>query len=143
MSFLQNKTYKKCTLFFFFRVLQLITGLLLIYNFYTSWSTWFISLKLCVGFSIFDSVSFTLNFKFLLNKKRPFKIKIIEELHTVLLPDLSFLSCNNKFESSMVPAWVGAPRKITWRSTFKMYTMENLSTFSIQSNLSIANTYGF
>ena len=111
MSFLQNKTYKKCTLFFFFRVLQLITGLLLIYNFYTSWSKWFISLKLCVGFSIFDSVSFTLNFKFLLNKKRPFKIKIIEELHTVLLPDLSFLSCNNKFESSMVLRQLGLPEK--------------------------------
>ena len=111
MSFLQNKTYKKCTLFFFFRVLQLITGLLLIYNFYTSWSTWFISLKLCVGFSIFDSVSFTLNFKFLLNKKRPFKIKIIEELHTVLLPDLSFLSCNNKFESSIVLRQLGLPEK--------------------------------
>ena len=55
--------------FFFFHELQLITVLLLICNSYTSWSTWFISLKLCVGFSIFDSVSFLLKFIFLFNKK--------------------------------------------------------------------------
>ena len=53
----------------FFRGLQLITVLLLIRNSYTS----FISLKLCVGFSIFDSVLFLLNFILLFNKKfRPF-----------------------------------------------------------------------
>ena len=43
---------------FFFRELQLITVLLLICDSYTSWSTKFVSLKLCVGFSIFDSVRF-------------------------------------------------------------------------------------
>ena len=32
-------------------------------------STKFVSLKLCVGFSIFDSISFLLKFIFLLNKK--------------------------------------------------------------------------
>ena len=42
----------------FFRELQLITAFLLIRNFYTDWSTRFISLKLCVEFSIFSSVSF-------------------------------------------------------------------------------------
>ena len=41
---------------FFFRELQLITVLFLIRNFYTSWSTRFIPLKLCVGFSNFDSI---------------------------------------------------------------------------------------
>ena len=38
----------------------------------------------------------------------PFKIKIIEKPHKVLLPDLWFLSCNKKFENSMISAWVEA-----------------------------------
>ena len=50
---------------FFFREPQPITVSIFIRNFYTSWSAWFISLKLCVGFSIFDFVSFLLNFIFL------------------------------------------------------------------------------
>ena len=58
----------KNSLFFVFRKLQLITVLLLICDSYVSWSTRFVSLKLCVGFSIFDSVSFLLKFIFLLNK---------------------------------------------------------------------------
>ena len=37
---------------------------------YMSWSTSFMSLKLCVRFSIFESVSFLINFLFLLNKMR-------------------------------------------------------------------------
>ena len=53
----QNKWYNKCLLFFF-RVLQLVTDLLLICDSYMSWSTRFVSLKLCVEFSIFDSVPF-------------------------------------------------------------------------------------
>ena len=44
------------------------TPLLLIWVSYKSWSTKFISLKLCLGFSIFDSVSFLLKFIFLFNK---------------------------------------------------------------------------
>ena len=63
----QNKRYKKCPLFFF-HDLQLITFLLSICDFYMSWSTSFVSLKLCVGFSILDFVSFSLNFLFLVNK---------------------------------------------------------------------------
>ena len=39
----------------------------------------------------------------------PFKIKTIEKPHTVLLPDLWFLSCNKKFWNSMISARVGAP----------------------------------
>ena len=50
-----NKRYKKCILFF-------IRALLLIHNFYISWSTRFVSLKACLGFSIFYSVSFLLKF---------------------------------------------------------------------------------
>ena len=53
---------------FLFRELQLITVLLLICDSYMSWSTRFVSLKLCMGFSIFDSVSFLLKFIFLFNK---------------------------------------------------------------------------
>ena len=53
---------------FFFRELQFITVLLLVCDFYMSWSTSFVSLKLCVVPSIFDSVSFFLKFIFLFNK---------------------------------------------------------------------------
>ena len=53
----------------FFRELQLTTFLLLICDSYTSWSARIIFLKLCVGFSIFYSVSFLLKFIFLFNKK--------------------------------------------------------------------------
>ena len=43
--------------------------LLLICNSCKSWSTWLISLKMCAGFSNFDSILFLLNFIFLFNKK--------------------------------------------------------------------------
>ena len=53
---------------------QLITILLLIFNSCMSWSTSFVSLKLFVGFSIFDSISFLLKFIFLFEKIHgPFK----------------------------------------------------------------------
>ena len=64
----QNKRCKKSTLFFF-RELQLTTVLLLIHDSYMSWNTKFVSLKVCVGFSISDSVMFLLKFIFLFNKK--------------------------------------------------------------------------
>ena len=53
---------------FFFHELQLITVLLLNYDCYMNWSISFVSLALCVGFFIFDSVSFLLKFIFLFNK---------------------------------------------------------------------------
>ena len=79
---------------FFFRELQLITVLLLICNSYTSWSTWFISLKLCLVFFIFDSVYFLLKFIFLLyiwtlwlqNVIIRFEIKTAEKTHTSFAP---------------------------------------------------------
>ena len=52
----QKKRYKKYP--FFFCELQLITVLLLICNSYINWYTRFVSLKLRVGFSIFDSIFF-------------------------------------------------------------------------------------
>ena len=57
---------------FFFREFWLVKVLLLIRNLYMSWSTRFISLKLCMEFSIFDSFSFLLAFIFLLNKIHEF-----------------------------------------------------------------------
>ena len=36
----------------------------------------------------------------------PFKIKIIEKPHTVLLPDLWFLSCIKMFLNSVISAWL-------------------------------------
>ena len=56
--------------FFDFLKLQLITVVILIHNFYTSWSTRFISLKACLGFSIINFVLFSLKFSFLFNKKQ-------------------------------------------------------------------------
>ena len=53
---------------FFFREFQLITVLLLICDTYMNWNTSFVSLKLCVGFSTFNSAWFLLKFIFLLNK---------------------------------------------------------------------------
>ena len=53
---------------FFFCELQLITVSLLICDSYMNWSTKFVSLKLYVWLSIFDTISFLLKFKFLFNK---------------------------------------------------------------------------
>ena len=61
----KEKRYKKAL--FFFCKLQLITVLVLLLI--RNSDTRFISLKLCVRISIFDSVSFLLMFVFLLRKK--------------------------------------------------------------------------
>ena len=53
---------------FFFYELQQIIVLLLIWDSYMSWSTRLFFIKLCVGFSIFNSISFLLKFSFLLIK---------------------------------------------------------------------------
>ena len=87
---------------FFFHELQLIIVLLLICDSYELKHK-----KLCVGFSIFDSVLFLSKFIFLFNnmhgifdfKTSQFllKIKEIEKPHTVLLPDFWSSGCNRKF----------------------------------------------
>ena len=112
---------------FFFCEIQLMTVLFLIDISYTSWSTWFSSLKLCLGFFIFDSILFLLNFVFwsimdslTLKRHNAFKIKIIEKPHTFLLSVLWFLGCNKKFEDSMIPTWVAAPQKLTLNNLFKL-----------------------
>ena len=62
---------------------------------------------------------FLLKFLFLFNKSMDsltlnviitFKIKIMENPHTVLLPHLRFLSCKKKFQNSVVSAWVELSR---------------------------------
>ena len=53
---------------FFFRSSRLITTLLLIHDSYMGWSTRFISIKICVEFSIFDSVSCLLSLYVCLTK---------------------------------------------------------------------------
>ena len=104
-SFGQNKRYKKSPLFslarsnssqFYFLICD------------SHWSTGFVSLKLYVGISIFDFISFLLKFIFLLSKMHGpsdfkmsyiihFKIKIIVKPHTFLFPDLWFISRNKYF----------------------------------------------
>ena len=110
-----------------FRELQPIKILFLVPNSYTSWSKWFISLKLCMGFSIFDSVSFLLYFVFFstkimdsltLKRHNSFQNKNNRKTTHILLSDHWFLGCNKKFENSMISAWVGAPLKLAWRQTF-------------------------
>ena len=110
---------------FLLRELQLITVLLLIS--YTSGSTWFISLKLCVGFSIFDSVSFLLTLYFYSTKsmdsltlKRYNSFQNKNNRKAVLLPDFWFLTCNRKFENSMISTWVGAPKNCLGEEAFKL-----------------------
>ena len=76
---------------FLIRELQLIIVLLLIYHSYMSRTTRFVSLKLCVGFSNFDSVFFflfLLKFIFFFNK--------IHGLAITLKRHNSFQNYNNR-----------------------------------------------
>ena len=81
---------------FFFSELQLITVLLLISNSYKSLSTRCISLKLCLGFSIFDSISFLSKFMFLFIKMCGLRHNSVqnyynkEAIHTLATRPLNF-----------------------------------------------------
>ena len=48
----------------------------------------------------------------------PFKIRIVENPLTLLLPDLWLLSCKKKFWNSMISAWVRVLQKLTWTIIF-------------------------
>ena len=126
---------------FFFRELQLITVLLLICNSYTSWSTWFISLKLCLVFFIFDSVYFLLKFIFLLyiwtlwlqNVIIRFEIKIAEKTHTSFAPRPQIFKLQQedwKFSELELPKnWPrDAPFKLR-KSTFWVRHFFSVGTF--------------
>ena len=49
----------------------------------------------------------------------PFKIKIIEKPHIVLLSDVWFLSWNKKLQNSMISVWVGVPQNQPGSKLFK------------------------
>ena len=132
---------------FFFNNLQLIMVLLLIFASYTSWSTRFVSKAVCGLFHfrfhfILISLYFcsakcmdSLTLKRNSFKTIPFKIKIKEKPHTVLLRDLWFLSCNKKFWNSVTATWVGAPQKLTrwqiFKPTISKFWQRLNSTFSV------------
>ena len=114
--------------FFFLSRALIHHSFTLICDSYMSWSTSFAPLKLCVGFSIFDSVLFLLKVIFLFSKMHkffdfdviiPFKIEIIEKPFTVLLPDLWFLRPDQqgvlKFNDICV-RW--SSPKLTWWQIF-------------------------
>ena len=63
-SFYRTKYTLQKMFYFFFEALQLITVLLLVCDFYMSWSTSLLFLSFCVEFSISDSISFLLGFIF-------------------------------------------------------------------------------
>ena len=126
ISFEQNKRYKKCTQF----LLRAPT-----HHSFTFNLRFLYEMKRKVHLS--ERVSGVFHFRFLLvfmkvcifvqqkawtlwleNVIIPIKTKIIENSHTVLLSDLWFLSCNKKFENTVITAWVGALQKLTWRWTF-------------------------
>ena len=67
-KFSSNKISSKKMPSFIFFEFKLITVLLLVCNSYMNWSTRFVSLKQYLGFSVFDSLSFLLNFIFLFKK---------------------------------------------------------------------------
>ena len=83
---------------FNFRKLQLMTVLLSVRDSHLSGTTKFVCSNMWVGFSILDSVSFSLKFTFSFNKKHglfwlwnlkiPFKTKIKMRPQTLLLPGL-------------------------------------------------------
>ena len=73
---------------FFFCKFQLITDLILILNYYTSWNRSFISLKMWVGFSLFHSALFLLKFIYF------FQQKSIDPL--TLKRHISFQNKNNR-----------------------------------------------
>ena len=78
--------------FFFFLEVHIITVSHLVCDSYINWKTKFVSLKLCVWFSIFNSFSFLLKFIFLIKtcfkNSLTFRIKTMEKPDAVLLPDL-------------------------------------------------------
>ena len=84
--------------------------------------------KVCLSRSVRGIFHFQFRFHFIkaytfaFNKKyRPFDFrtsKFLSNLHTVLLPDLSFLSRDKNLLSSMIFASVETLQKLTWRRIF-------------------------
>ena len=122
----------------FFCELQLITDLLLIYWSYTSWSKRFISLKLCVRFSIFNfPFSFLVKFIFCptksidsmtLKRHNSLQNKNNEKVTLSFTPTPLILKLQQnvlKFNDICL-SW--SSPKLTWRQTFWTYKIEVLTT---------------
>ena len=114
---------------FFFRELKLITVLLLICDSYMSWSTRFVSLKLCRDFPFSIPFRFYQNLYYCstkcmdsLNLKRhnSFQNKIMEKPPTVLLPDLWFLSCKKSFKIQWYLLELEFPKNWVGEKIFKL-----------------------
>ena len=125
--FQTKKTLQKMHSFFFFQ-LQLITVLHLICCLYTSWSTTFISLKVCVTFSIFNSTFifvFIKAYSFVQQKDHNSvqNKKSIKSNHSFAHRPLTF-----KMQPEvMIPVWVAAPQKLIWRQYFQTWKFQVLS----------------
>ena len=122
----------------FFCELQLIPDLLLIYWSYTSWSKRFISLKLCVRFSIFDfPFSFLVKFIFCptksidsmtLKRHNSLQNKNNEKVTLSFTPTpLIFKLQQNVLKFNDIWLSWSSP-KLTWRQTFWTYKIEVLTT---------------
>ena len=122
----------------FFCELQLIIDLLLIYWSYTSWSKRFISLKLCVRFSIFDfPFSFLVKFIFCptksidsmtLKRHNSLQNKNNEKVTLSFTPTPLILKLQQnvlKFNDICL-SW--SSPKLKWRQTFWTYKIEVLTT---------------
>ena len=109
---------------YFFCELQFIT-FFLIHDSHMSWTTRFMFLKVCAGFSVFDFVSFS-ELTFLFNKKHElFKMsQLLSTLkqmksHTNSYSQTTDLEIAIKsFKIQSPSAWVGALQKMTRRKTF-------------------------
>ena len=85
---------------FFFRELQLITVLLLIFHPYISWSTRFVSLKLYVfllKFTFLFNETYGYLYSFTLKRRNSFQHENDSKVTHSFAPKLWFLSCNKKF----------------------------------------------
>ena len=115
----------------FCRELHLIRVLLLICDSSTSWSKRFISVKVCLGFSIFYSVLLLIKVYIFVQQRAYFSTlkrhnffqnKNNRKFTNRFAPRpliFKLQQNNKKFENSLISAWVGAPEKLTWRQTFK------------------------
>ena len=132
---------------FFFHKLQLITVLLLICDSYMSWSTRLASLKLCVGFSIFDSVSFLLKFIFLFGKMHgffDFQNQANRKITHSFAPRPLIFKLQQEVLNLMISAWVGTHRQNRPGDKFfkltksKFWEHQFFSVVSLEQHMTLA-----
>ena len=116
-GFLLSKTNVTKNAHFFISRVQLITVLLLINNYYTTWNISFISKKLCLRSSIFDSVSLLLIFIFLFNKNHTLwlweSMILFKKINTTATHSLSFffkLQQKNWRSNDICASWTPWPK---------------------------------